>query len=67
MIFPTNINGTHCRCHVMGSTDQKLYYRLLDKNGRPAQWLKRLQTPQTEQQLQREYRATNAVEYYVAS
>lgn len=67
MIFSTNVNGTRCQCHVMGSTDQKLYYRLLDKNGRPALWLKRLQTPQTDQQLQREYQATIAVVYYGAS
>ncbi len=67
MILPTNINGTNCRCHVMGSTDQKLYYRLLDKNGRPAQWLKLLQTPHSERQLQQQYRATNAAGYYGAS
>ena len=67
MTLPTNVNGTCCRCQVMGSTDQKLYYRLLDTNGRSVPWPKQLQTPQSEQQLQQEYRGINATEYYVAS
>jgi len=66
MIFTTTIHGTPCYCHVMGSTAKKLYYRLLDQNRRPALWLKCLQTPETEQQLLQEYRATSHTEYYVA-
>lgn len=64
MIFPTIVNDAHSRCHVISSTDQKLNYRRLDKKCRPTPCLKRRQTRQSEQQLQREYPATNAVEYY---
>ncbi len=67
MTIHTKVNGTSCRCQVMGSPDQKLYYRLLDTNGRPAPWLKQMQTPQSEQQFLQEYRGINATEYDVAS
>jgi hypothetical protein len=66
MIFPTIVNDTHRWRNVPGSTDQKLYYRLLDMKGRPTPCRKRLQKRQTKQRLQQEYPETNAAEYYGA-
>jgi hypothetical protein len=65
MIFPAIVNDSHSRCLVTCSNDQKLYYRRMDKKGRPAPSLKRLKTRQTDKQFIREHPATNAAVYYV--